>query len=163
MRRNSAGILPYRFKSSQLEVLLVHPGGPFWARKDFGAWSIAKGEYGEGESPFEAAIREFQEETGHRPSPPFLSLAPRKQPGGKIIEVWAVESDWDAAKLVSNTFCMEWPKRSGKICAFPEVDRAEWFEIAEAARRILPGQRGFLQELHEKLNARGLEMPTSIK
>lgn len=153
MTPHSAGILPYRFESSQLEVLLVHPGGPFWAKKDLGVWSIAKGEYGDGELPFETAVREFYEETGHMPSGPFLPLAPRKQPSGKIIEIWAVETDWDATMLVSNTFSMEWPKNSGKICEFPEIDRAAWFEIAEAARRILPGQLGFFQELQQKLNA----------
>ncbi len=151
MPPTSAGILPYRLKARRLEVLLVHPGGPFWARKDLGSWSIAKGEYVEGEDPLQAALRELFEETGHRPVGPFLPLARRKQPTGKIIDAWAAESDWDVSRLVSNTFTMEWPKGSGKIREFPEVDRAEWFDIAEAARRILPGQRGFLDELYEKL------------
>jgi predicted NUDIX family NTP pyrophosphohydrolase len=151
--KTSAGILPYRHQSGRLEVLLVHPGGPFWAKKDLGSWSIAKGEYEGGEDPLQAALREFLEETGHQPAGPFLPLAQRKQPGGKRIDAWATESDWDSSRLVSNTFSMEWPKGSGRIQTFPEVDRAEWFEISEAARRILPGQRGFLDELYEKLSA----------
>jgi predicted NUDIX family NTP pyrophosphohydrolase len=153
MPKTSAGILPYRSRDGRLEVLLVHPGGPFWAKKDLGSWSIAKGEYEEGEDPLQAALREFLEETGHQPAGPFLPLAQRKQPGGKRIDAWATESDWDSSRLVSNTFSMEWPKGSGRIQTFPEVDRAEWFEISEAARRILPGQRGFLDELYEKLSA----------
>jgi predicted NUDIX family NTP pyrophosphohydrolase len=147
----SAGILPYRLKGGRLEVLLVHPGGPFWARKDLGSWSIAKGEYVEGEDPLQAALREFFEETGHKPAGPFLPLVRHRQPSGKIIDAWAAESDWDASHLVSNTFAIEWPKGSGKVREFPEVDRAEWFDIEEAARRILPGQRGFLDELYKKL------------
>ena len=152
MPKKSAGILPYRRRDGRLEVLLVHPGGPFWAKKDLGSWSIAKGEYEEGEDPLQAALREFLEETGHQPAGPFLPLAQRKQPGGKLIDAWATENDWDSSKLISNTFSMEWPKGSGRIQAFPEVDRAEWFEISEAARRILPEQRGFLDELYEKLS-----------
>ena len=152
MPKTSAGILPYRSRDGRLEVLLVHPGGPFWAKKDLGSWSIAKGEYEEGEDPLQAALREFLEETGHQPAGPFLPLAQRKQLGGKLIDAWATESEWDSSKLVSNTFSMEWPKGSGRVQMFPEVDRAEWFEISEAARRILPGQRGFLDELYEKLS-----------
>ena len=152
MPKKSAGILPYRRRDGRLEVLLVHPGGPFWAKKDLGSWSIAKGEYEEGEDPLQAALREFLEETGHQPAGPFLPLAQRKQPGGKLIDAWATENDWDSSKLISNTFSMEWPKGSGRLQAFPEVDRAEWFEISEAAQRILPGQRGFLDELYEKLS-----------
>jgi predicted NUDIX family NTP pyrophosphohydrolase len=151
MRPTSAGILPYRLKDGRLEVLLVHPGGPIWARKDLGAWSIAKGGYKEDEPPFQAALREFFEETGQLLEGPFLPLARRKQPSGKLIDVWAAESDWDASNLVSNTFSMEWPKKSGKIREFPEVDRAAWFDMAEAARRIHPGQLGFLQELQDAL------------
>ena len=151
MPPTSAGILPYRLKDGRLEVLLVHPGGPIWARKDLGAWSIAKGGYKEDEPPFQAALREFFEETGQLLEGPFLPLARRKQPSGKLIDVWAAESDWDASNLVSNTFSMEWPKKSGKIREFPEVDRAVWFDMAEAARRIHPGQIGFLQELQDAL------------
>jgi predicted NUDIX family NTP pyrophosphohydrolase len=157
MPPTSAGILPYRVRAGSLEVLLVHPGGPFWAKRDLGSWSIAKGEYLEGEDPLQAALREFFEETGHRPAGPFLPLARRKQPSGKIVDAWAAESDWDPSSLISNTFTMEWPKGSGKIKEFPEVDRAEWFDIAEAARRILPGQRGFLDELYEKLTGERLQ------
>ncbi|WP_025042169.1 NUDIX domain-containing protein [Nitrosospira briensis] len=152
MPKTSAGILPYRSRDGRLEVLLVHPGGPFWAKKDLGSWSIAKGEYEEGEDPLQAALREFMEETGHQPAGPLLPLAQRKQPGGKLIDAWATETDWDSSRLVSNTFSMEWPKGSGKMQAFPEVDRAEWFEISEATRRILPGQRGFLDELCKKFS-----------
>ena len=156
MQKTSAGILPYRNNSGQLEVLLVHPGGPFWSKKDLGAWSIAKGEY-EDEDPFQAALREFREETGHTPTGPFLRLTQRRQPSGKLVDAWATETDWDPAGLVSNTFTMEWPKGSGKVREFPEVDRAEWFSFPEALRRILPGQRGFLEELFERLTGRILE------
>jgi predicted NUDIX family NTP pyrophosphohydrolase len=112
MPKTSAGILPYRRRSGQLEVLLVHPGGPFWAKKDLGSWSIAKGEYEEGEDPLHAALREFSEETGFRPAGPFLSLTQRMQASGKLVDVWATESDWDTSLLVSNSFSMEWPKDS---------------------------------------------------
>ena len=153
MGKKSAGILPYRYRNDRLEVLLVHPGGPFWKNKDLGAWSIAKGEYEDNEDPLDAAVREFFEETGHRPSGPFLPLEPRRQPSGKLVHAWATESDWDLSGLVSNTFSMEWPKGSGRIREFPEVDRAEWFDIAEARRRIRPAQQGFLEELSEKLSS----------
>ena len=151
MAKTSAGILPYRARSGRLEVLLVHPGGPFWARKDLGSWSIAKGEYEEGEDPLQAALREFFEETGFRPAGPFLPLTQRKQASGKLVDAWATESDWDPSRLVSNSFSMEWPKGSGRVREFPEVDRAEWFEISEAMRRINPAQAGFIDELVEKL------------
>jgi|SRR5688500_11075636 predicted NUDIX family NTP pyrophosphohydrolase len=151
MPKTSAGILPYRRRDGQLEVLLVHPGGPFWKNKDLGAWSIAKGEYEEDEDPLQAALREFFEETGHRATGPLLPLTRRKQPSGKLVDAWAVESNWDASGLVSNTFTLEWPKGSGRMQEFPEVDRVEWFEISEATRRIRPAQIGFLDELLEKL------------
>ena len=151
MAKTSAGILPYRTRSGRLEVLLVHPGGPFWARKDLGSWSIAKGEYEEGEDPLQAALREFFEETGFRLAGPFLPLTQRKQASGKLVDAWATESDWDTSQLVSNSFSMEWPKGSGRVREFPEVDRAEWFEISEAMRRINPAQAGFIDELVEKL------------
>ena len=131
--------------------MLVHPGGPFWKNKDLGAWSIAKGEYEEDEDPLQAALREFFEETGHKPAGPFLPLIQRKQPSGKLVGAWARESGWDPSGLISNTFTLEWPKGSGRMQEFPEVDRAEWFEISEAARRIRPAQVGFLHELLEKL------------
>jgi predicted NUDIX family NTP pyrophosphohydrolase len=159
MPKTSAGILLYRRPGSKLEVLLVHPGGPFWARKNLGAWSLAKGEYQEGEDPLCAALREFFEETGHRPAGPFLPLGQRKQPSGKHILAWAAEGDWDPSSLVSNTFSMEWPRGSGAIREFPEVDRAEWFDMAEAQHRILSGQRGFLDDLHRKLVVEELHPP----
>jgi len=149
MATTSAGILPYRRREGRIEVLLVHPGGPLWARKDAGAWSIAKGEPDPGEPLFDAALREFAEETGFRPEGEFVRLQPRKQPSGKVIHAWALETDWDPSALRCNTFEMEWPRGSGRLCAFPEVDRAEWFTLEEAARRILPGQRGFLEELRQ--------------
>jgi predicted NUDIX family NTP pyrophosphohydrolase len=153
MPKTSAGILPYRTRSGQLEVLLVHPGGPFWAKKDLGSWSIAKGEYEEGEDPLQAALREFSEETGFRPIGPFLRLAQQKQSSGKLIDAWATESEWNPSAVVSNTFSMEWPKRSGQIREFPEIDRAEWFNISEAMQRIIPGQCGFLDELRRRVSS----------
>ncbi len=159
MATPSAGILPYRRRHGVWEVLLVHPGGPFWARKDLGAWSIAKGEYEGDEDAFHAALREFEEETGFRPEGEFVRLRPQRQPSGKLIDAWAVVAEWDPSRLRSNMFQMEWPKGSGRIREFPEVDRAEWFGFAEAARRIRPAQRGFLEELHEKLTGRPPEEP----
>lgn len=151
MARNSAGLLPYRYRDGVLEAFLVHPGGPFWAKKDFGAWSIPKGEYALGEDPLTAAIREFAEETGFVAIGEFNPLMPRKQPGGKLVEAWFFEADYDAAAIRSNTFSMEWPPRSGKKRNFPEVDRAKWFTLGEAKKRILKGQMGFLDELQQRL------------
>ena len=147
--KTSAGLLLYRVRGDELEVFLVHPGGPFWAKKDAGAWSIPKGEIGEGEDPLQAAIREFTEETGFSVSGDFLPLRPLRQPSGKVVHAWAVESDCDAAELRSNTFSMMWPPKSGRMQEFPEVDRAAWFGIAEAKERILAGQAAFLDELVE--------------
>jgi predicted NUDIX family NTP pyrophosphohydrolase len=144
-KKESAGILMYRLRNSTIEVFLVHPGGPFWAKKDLGAWSIPKGEFEEGEDRFSAAKREFQEETGCLPEGNFIALTPRKQPGGKVVHAWAVRSDCDAKAIVSNTFSMEWPP--GKRQEFPEVDRAEWFTMEVAKEKILKGQVGFLEEL----------------
>jgi predicted NUDIX family NTP pyrophosphohydrolase len=132
-------------------VLLVHPGGPLWARRDEGAWSIPKGEIGENEDLLVAARREVEEETGARPSGPFVPLAPVHQTGGKIVHVWAVESEFDPASLTSNLFEMEWPPKSGKRRSFPEVDRAAWFDLRTAARKILPSQAIVLQHLEERL------------
>ena len=146
-KKESAGILMYRLRNSTIEVFLVHPGGPFWAKKDLGAWSIPKGEFEEGEDRFSAAKREFQEETGCLREGNFIALTPRKQPGGKVVHAWAVRSDCDAKAIVSNTFSMEWPPRSGKRQEFPEVDRAEWFTMEVAKEKILKGQVGFLEEL----------------
>ncbi|MBW1997746.1 MAG: NUDIX domain-containing protein [Deltaproteobacteria bacterium] len=147
MAKRSAGILMYRFSAKGLEVFLVHPGGPFWARKDLGAWSIPKGEYAEREDPLDAARREFNEETGFQVEGNFTPLTPIKQKGGKIISAWAVEGDCDASKIRSNTFRMEWPPRSGRYREIPEVDRAEWFPIELAREKISKGQKGFLDEL----------------
>jgi predicted NUDIX family NTP pyrophosphohydrolase len=150
-KKESAGILMYRLRNSTMEVFLVHPGGPYWAKKDLGAWSIPKGELSEGEDRLNAAKREFQEETGFPPEGNFIALTPIKQPGGKVVYAWAVRGDCDAKTLVSNTFSMEWPPRSGKRQEFPEVDRAEWFTMAVAKEKILKGQVGFLEELRLKI------------
>lgn len=150
MPKRSAGLLMYRRKDV-LEVLLVHPGGPFWAKKDLGAWSIPKGEYTADEEPLAAARREFEEETGFPASGDFRELGELKQPGGKIVSAWAFEGDCDATKLHSNTFVMEWPPRSGRQVEFPEVDRAAWYSIDEARQRLLPGQRVFLERLTTRI------------
>jgi len=147
MPKRSAGLLMYRRSGGQLEVLLVHPGGPFWMKKDLGAWTIPKGEYGPGEEPLAAAIREFQEETGLVASGPFRLLTPVRQSGGKIVDAWAFEGDCDPGALKSNSFPLEWPRGSGRMQEFPEVDRAGWFRIEEARRKILRGQASLLDEL----------------
>jgi predicted NUDIX family NTP pyrophosphohydrolase len=143
----SAGILLYRQRKSATEFFLVHPGGPFWARKDEGAWSIPKGEYAEGEDPLKAARREFMEETGSEVNGDFGALTPVKQKSGKIVHAFYVEGDLDERNLVSNLFEMEWPPRSGKKASFPEVDRGGWFTLGEAKKKILPGQLPILMEL----------------
>jgi predicted NUDIX family NTP pyrophosphohydrolase len=145
--KQSAGLLLYRFKDSGIEVLLGHPGGPFWRRKDLGAWSIPKGLIATGETPLAAAKREFAEETGHSPRGKSVPLGEAKQPGGKIVHIWAVDDDWDDADLKSNMFEMEWPPRSGRRQMFPELDRASWFRIDEARMKILKGQVVFLDRL----------------
>jgi len=147
----SAGIVLYRRRETGIEVLLVHPGGPFWAKKDEGAWSIPKGEYVEGEDPLSVAKREFAEETGSELSGPCVELPPAKQPSGKIIRAWAVEGDLDAASIRSNSFSMEWPPKSGRVQSFPEVDRALWCDVALARRKLLPGQRALLHELEQQI------------
>jgi predicted NUDIX family NTP pyrophosphohydrolase len=153
-QKTSAGLLMFRRRDGQaLEVLLAHPGGPLWARKDLGAWTIPKGEYTD-EEPLVAAQREFQEETGFPPVPPFIELSSIKQKSGKVVSAWAFEGDCDPAELNSNTFEMEWPKRSGRMQAFPEIERAEWFTIAEARRRILPAQEPLLTRLVEWVDKR---------
>ncbi len=151
MAKKSAGILLFRQISSNLEVMLVHPGGPFWAKKDESAWSIPKGEFEESEDPLEAARREFEEETGFAPTGDFLPLSPLRQPGGKLVYAWAIEGDFDVSSLKSNNFSLEWPPRSGRYKEFPEVDRACWFSLEEARRRILKGQAPFLSEIEQKL------------
>lgn len=150
MAKRSAGLLLHRRRAGRLEVLLVHPGGPLWSRRDEGAWSIPKGEIGEGEEPLAAARREFGEETGAEANGPARPLSPCRQRGGKIVEAWAVEGDFDPGALHSNTFSMEWPPRSGRRIEVPEVDRAAWFGIDEARRRILAGQRPLLDELERE-------------
>ena len=141
MPKTSAGLLLYRLADGALEVFLVHPGGPFWARKDEGAWSIPKGEFEPGEDPLDAARREFAEETGF-PTPPsdFVPLKPRKQPGGKVVYAWAAQGDCDPALVRSNSFVL-------KGREYPEIDRAAWFGLDEARKKILRGQAGFLEEL----------------
>lgn len=146
-KKTSAGILLHRRRGGALEVFLVHPGGPFWAKKDHGAWSLPKGEFLEGEDPLDAAKREFAEETGFPVEGAFRPLQPLRQPGGKTIHAWAVEGDCDAAQVRSNVFELEWPPKSGQRRTFPEVDRAAWFPIAEARERIIAGQAPFLDQL----------------
>ena len=147
MPKRSAGLLLYRERSTGPEVMLVHPGGPFWAKKDDGAWSIPKGEIEAGEDPLEAARRELMEETGFEVEETPVALTPLRQPGGKFVLAWAVSAEADPGRLKSNTFSLEWPPRSGRTREFPEVDRAAWFTIGEARLKILKGQAGFLDEL----------------
>ena len=147
MARQSAGLLLFRETDSGVEVLLVHPGGPFWARKDAGAWSIPKGEFREGEAPLAAAQREFEEELGVAPAGDFIPLQPLKQAGGKLVFAWALRADFDPSQLKSNMFSLEWPPKSGRQQSFPEVDRAAWFPIETARTKILKSQAPFLDQL----------------
>jgi predicted NUDIX family NTP pyrophosphohydrolase len=148
MPKLSAGLLLYRVHDGVVEVLIGHPGGPFWARKDDGAWSILKGEYTDGEDPWATAQREFEEEVGLRPPPgPRLDLGPVKQPSGKVLTVFAVHGDLDITDAHSNTFELEWPRGSGRIKAFPEIDRLGWFCLANARVKLLKGQLPFLDHL----------------
>ena len=149
--KRSAGILAYRRTGKALEVFLAHPGGPYWAKKDLNAWTIPKGEFELDEEPLAAARREFAEEIGQSIDGDFLALEPVKQPSGKIVHAFAVEAEIDADKVQSNLFEMEWPPRSGRIGSFPEVDRAQWFDLAEARHRIQPGQIPILDELAQRL------------
>jgi predicted NUDIX family NTP pyrophosphohydrolase len=150
----SAGLLLYRVSDGVVEVLLGHPGGPFWARRDDGAWSIPKGEYGPDEDPWTAAQREFAEELGSPvPEGEPLRLEPVKQAGGKIVTVFAVAGDLDPATAVSNTFSLEWPKGSGRLREFPEIDRAAWFSVAVARTKLLAGQRPVLDQLLAAIGA----------
>jgi predicted NUDIX family NTP pyrophosphohydrolase len=137
----------YRYREKALQVLLVHPGGPYWKNKDDGAWSIPKGEAEPGEDFLEVAQREFEEELGQEPEGHYVALAPVKQKGGKIVHAWAFEGDCDPSTIRSNTFAMEWPPKSGKIAEFPEVDRAEFFDLEEARRKINSSQSALLDEL----------------
>jgi len=144
----SAGLLLYRHRGDVVEVLIGHPGGPFWARRDDGAWSIPKGEYTSGEDPWEADRREFAEEVGcPAPDGPRMDLGTIKQPSGKILTVFAVGADLDIGNFRSNTFTLEWPKGSGRLQQFPELDRVAWLPIAEAAVKLLKGHRIFLERL----------------
>jgi len=149
MPKQSAGVLLYRDRGGSVEVLLVHPGGPFWARKDEGAWSIPKGEFNESEDPLAAARREFEEELGAPASGEFISLGSIKQSGGKRVYAWALRGEFDAALLRSNTFKMEWPPKTGREMEFPEVDRAEWFDLTSARKKILKGQVELIGRLQQ--------------
>jgi predicted NUDIX family NTP pyrophosphohydrolase len=153
MAKISAGLLMYRRRGRSLQVLLVHPGGPFWRKKDDGAWTIPKGEAADGEDLLDAARREFKEELGIEPHGTFLPLQPVKQKAGKIVHAWCFEGDCDPAAITSNTFSIEWPPRSGKKAEFPEVDRAEFFDLATARQKILASQAPFLDELEQKASA----------
>jgi predicted NUDIX family NTP pyrophosphohydrolase len=144
--RQSAGILMYRRRADRTEVFLIHPGGPFWSRKDDGAWSIPKGEFTSEEPPLDAARREFQEETGFAVSGDFTAMEPIRQAGGKVVHTWVVEGECDAAAVKSNTFSMEWPPRSGQWKTFPEADRAGWFALDQAETKILKSQRPLLDQ-----------------
>lgn len=148
MARTSAGILLYRLKKKKKpEVLLVHPGGPFWAKRDMGAWSIPKGEIEPNENLLQGAIRETEEETGIKAQGDFIPLTPQKQKSGKTIHAWAVQGTFDSSKIKSNTFEMEWPPKSGRKARFPEIDKAEWFSLAAAKLKIVAGQVPFISEL----------------
>lgn len=148
MAKLSAGLLLYRFRDNAVEVLIAHPGGPFWASKDDGAWSIPKGEHSAGEDPWGAARREFAEELGRTPPDgPRLELGSVQQRGGKVVTVFAVSGDLDITAAQSNTFQLEWPRGSGRVREFPEVDRVGWFTVAQARTKLLAGQRPFLDRL----------------
>ncbi len=152
MPRRSAGIVLYRVRAGTPEVLLVHPGGPFWARRDAGAWSFPKGEYDAGDDPRETALREFEEETGTAlPPGDLVELGSVKQKGGKVVSAWAVEGDLDTDTIKSNTFRMQWPPRSGRWATFPEVDRAGWFGPEEAREKLVPAQAEFVDRLLGRL------------
>ena len=145
--RVSAGLLMYRLAGEDVQVLLVHPGGPFFRNKDEGAWSIPKGEVEPGEDPLAAALREFREEIGVTPTGPFLALSPVRQKGGKVVHAWAFEGDCDPGSISSNTFTIPWPPRSGRLMEFPEIDRAGFFGVAEARRKINAGQVPLVDQL----------------
>ena len=151
MLRTSAGLLPYRRREGRLETFLVHPGGPFWTHKDTHAWSVAKGEVEPDEDLLKAAHREFSEETGLTLAGRTIPLAPIRQPSGKMVHVWAIEADIDPSVVQSNSFPLEWPRWSGQVRQFPEVDRAAWFDLAEAPSKIHKGQVALLDEMNSKL------------
>ena len=162
-KKASAGLLLYRRRGDDREIFLVHPGGPFWAKKDVGAWSLPKGEFEEGEDPLHAAKREFTEETGCTIDGEFRPLESLKQRGGKIVHAWAVEADCDASQIRSNLFSIEWPPKSGRFQKFPEVDRAQWFNIPEAQKRIVAGQRGFIDQLVSALGGSEVSLPKKVE
>jgi predicted NUDIX family NTP pyrophosphohydrolase len=149
MSQRSGGILLFRFNKDELELMLVHPGGPFWTRKDEGAWSIPKGLFEESESPLDAAKREFKEETGFEVNGEFIELGKLIQPSGKVVHAWAIKKDLDATKVVSNKFALEWPRKSGIINEYPEIDKACWFDVDQAKKKIQKGQVGFIDRLLE--------------
>jgi len=152
--KRSAGVLLFRFAAGEPQILLVHPGGPYWAKRDLGAWTIPKGEYEEGESPRDCALRELGEELGAAPSlevEELIDLGEVRQKSGKVVKAWAAEGDFDPAELRSNTFAIEWPPHSGAEREFPEVDRAEWFDPAQARRKILPAQAELIDRLLDRL------------
>ena len=155
MPRVSAGLLMYRVVDGKFQVLLAHPGGPHFRNKDEGAWTIPKGEVEPGEDLLEAAKREFQEETGITPTGPFIKLTPIKQKGGKIVHAWAFEGDCDPNAIVSNSFTMEWPPKSGRQRAFPELDRAGFFDEAAASRKIKDAQMSFVKECKQIVSGKG--------
>jgi predicted NUDIX family NTP pyrophosphohydrolase len=148
---HSSGILLFRFKNDRTEVLLVHPGGPFWIKKDEGAWSIPKGMFEENESPLDAAKREFKEETGFEADGEFIDLGNLTQPSKKIVHAWALKKDLDETKVVSNKFSLEWPRKSGIMNEFPEIDKAGWFDVDIAKKKIQKGQAVFIDRLLEKV------------
>ncbi len=155
MTAESAGLLVYRLREGKVEVLLVHPGGPFWKRRDDGAWSIPKGEIEPGEARLEVARREFQEELGQPPPDGEpMPLGTVRQAGGKVVHAWAVSGDLEVGRITSVSFAIEWPPKSGKRQEFPEVDRAAWFGLDEARRKILPAQETFVNRLEEMLSGR---------
>jgi predicted NUDIX family NTP pyrophosphohydrolase len=151
--KESAGLLIYRFKNGNLQVFLIHPGGPFFKSKDEGSWSIPKGEVDSDEGPLDAAIRELREETGFDAQGPFLKLTPVKQSSYKTVHAWAAEGNYDPALMKSNDFALEWPPQSGKNQYFPEADKADWFTIPEARDKILKGQIPLLDELEKKVTS----------
>lgn len=152
MAKQSAGILLYRINNNNLQIFLVHPGGPFWKNKDAGAWSVPKGEFLDDEDALLAARREFQEETGSGIDGHFIKLKPVKQKSGKTIHAWAVEGDINETSIISNTFSLEWPPKSGKITEVPEIDKAGWFNVETAKEKINEAQAGLIDELAATLN-----------
>jgi predicted NUDIX family NTP pyrophosphohydrolase len=154
-KRNSAGLLMYRRRDAQMEILIVHPGGPFWAKKDAGSWFIPKGEIEPGEDELAAAQREFEEETAIVPAGPFLDLGEVKHKSGKRVRAWAFAGECDPAAIVSNTFSMEWPPRTGRMQSFPEIDKAEFVDAAAACKKLNPAEYAFVERLQKLLKEMG--------